>query len=145
MWRRLLPVLFFGVLSAQIPSTDKTIGMLNGRYWMGLSRGEKLGYILGAMEAASYSSTQVIIKIPAASTKDPVELMAFPDSLTFGEIVDEFDLVYATPTIRQIPVVWLFSYIKEKATGSSAPALEAHLQRNLRVIAIMAAAEAQKP
>lgn len=128
------------VAASQIDETNKTLGSTNGRFWIGLDRVQKVGYVLGVMETANYAAAQVIIKFPCAAKSEQDELLTVPGNLTFGEIADELDLIYGSPTSRQIPIVWLFSYIKEKATGSSAAALEAHLQRDLRIIAIMAAA-----
>jgi hypothetical protein len=73
-----------------------TSGVLNGRAWRGLSRAEKVSFLLGYTEGLKISAAAL------AGTSDTSVL--FPETLQLGELADLLDKSYTQPGRADEPI-----------------------------------------
>jgi hypothetical protein len=120
-----------GNSEANPEQTGTTGKLLNGRTWLALTRVEKNAWINGFMEAAYMWQGDIMLRL-RKDGKDPFAaenhhdsiVFDLPRSLTFGEISESLDRLYAEPTNRIIPIIYAFPWVDLKAKGVSESGLK---------------------
>jgi hypothetical protein len=97
-------------------SIYQSLGMSNGRLWVGISEGLKAFYMKGA-----FDSLQLCLpELPAnatALTSQVQRLLLSHGYLTIGEYTESLDVFYREPLNRPIPVVYALDWVSLKASG----------------------------
>jgi len=127
---RLLVVGLF-LLCAAVPGADSpkdllTDGLRNGRYWLTLSDGLKIGFVVGFSEGftngyavaspgvTDMSDSEVEALVKMKDDKNPAAL-----GVTTGDIVTMLDQFYASPEVRPFPIWAALKIAKAKFRGDT--------------------------
>jgi hypothetical protein len=98
----------------------RTGGFINGRTWVDMPHGEKVGFILGFQDGIK----EATLDNDKARTE---YLKAFFGHSRFGEITDGVDDVYRDPANLQIQVTAAMEYFQNKVNGVSPESLAKEL------------------
>jgi hypothetical protein len=92
--------------------SDKTGGVVNGRFWQHLEPMAKIAFIIGLQEG---------IGIGAATTADGDKSIKtyFEKAANYGEIIAGVDRLYQEPENAALPVFWVLEVFTMKVRGAS--------------------------
>lgn len=106
----------------------KTLGLVNGRFWLALSHHDgRAGYLIGFHEAIT--SAFGVTLDPHASS------MFFSSNMTFAEIEKAVDRFYESPEYLPIPIMAALRIVSMKASGAPQAEIDAELDINRKLSA----------
>jgi hypothetical protein len=124
----LLFVLAAAPAFAQLPSTQKTFGSLNGRWWMAESKPQRVTFILGVNELLEYMP-------------DTIDKTIYFAPVTMGEMTDGVDQIYAKTENITMPVIWVIQAFVMKVRGVDPAIVEKQLAEWRRLIIALEASK----
>ena len=103
-------------LHAQIPEDQQTLGSLNGRLWISMSRELKVAFIGGFLEAFR----ACMLSSDLSELRGAVGVGSMIGAkMNIGEYQESLDGFYLEPTNRQIPIFLVMNWSAMKSKGAS--------------------------
>lgn len=137
-----LALLAAAVCGAQIPDDQKTLGALNGRFWMSLDQPVKTYFIVGYSEAIQNQEAMPFLALAAhdcAPTAKGMSTLADAAALTFpangvsGDVIKALDRLYGEPENLSLSLPLAFRVISMKFRSDKPEDIDAELRR-LRIL-----------
>lgn len=113
--------LFTVPLVAQIPDLQKTLGILNCRYWNNQNDTERLNFIIGFYESYKLFSN------PAKESS-----LIF-ESASFGDVVKGTTEVCEKPENARLWIPQAIAAFREKMNGASQAQIDAYLESSRKI------------